>query len=159
MVDKSVCLLRKGGNYCISLWERKCRSRRPLPIASRDFYDGLLPSRSSVVSDSVTNLLQRGPAHIQDNHHSFAERQREDPFIRNMTVYLEQGTLPDDPYQSQNIAALSIIIHFTLLDSILYYIDTRATTRSELLHHKPVADPQGGPQLVDISPVNVRTTP
>ena len=85
------------------------------------------PQVSSVVSDSVNNLLQREPVHIQDNHRLFAERQREDPFVSNMTVYLEQGTLPDDPHQSQKIAALSI--HFTLLDGILYYIDSKSNNQ------------------------------
>ena len=85
------------------------------------------PQVSSVVSDSVTNLPQRGSVYIHDNRHSFAGRQREDRFIRNMTVYLEQGTLPDDPHQSQKIAAQSI--HFTLLDGILYYIDSKSNNQ------------------------------
>ena len=72
----------------------------------------------------MTDLLQREPLQVQDNPRYFTERLQEDQFIRDMTVYLEQGTLPDDSHQSRKVVALSV--HFTVLNSILYYIDRKS---------------------------------
>ena len=80
---------------------------------------------ASVRTDTVTSLLQSSP--LQSTEDSFAEQQQKDSWIQDMSLYLEHGKLPEDKNKSRKVASQSV--HFTMLDDILYYVDSKCDNR------------------------------
>ncbi len=87
---------------------------------------------ASVRTDTVTSLLQSSP--FQNAEDSFTEQQQKDSWIRDMSLYLEHGKLTEDKNKSRKVASRSV--HFTMLDDILYYVDSKCN------NHKQVVVPQ-----------------
>ena len=80
---------------------------------------------ASVCTDTVTSLLQSSP--LQSTEDSFAEQQQKDSWIRDMSLYLEH----EDKNKSRKVASQSV--HFTMLDDILYYIDSKCNNRKRVV--------------------------
>ena len=91
--------------------------------------DGAKAKVASIHTDTITSLLQSDP--LQNIEDSFAEQQQKDSWIRDMSLYLEHGNLPEDENQGRKIAAQSV--HFAILDDILYYVDSKCNNRKRVI--------------------------
>ena len=92
----------------------------PVEGIGEDEYQ-ILAIQTEPENTTIAELLQHSITAIQPNE--FSTEQRRDPELLDIINHVERGELPTDPEKARQITLLST--HFSLVDDILYLIDTR----------------------------------
>ena len=92
----------------------------PVEGIGEDEYQ-ILAIQTEPENTTIAELLQRTIAAIQPD--GFSTEQCQDPELLNIINHVERDELPTDPEKARQITLLST--QFSLVDDILYLIDTR----------------------------------